>query len=110
MFLHGCCYWFAWILSERFSGHGYLVDIFHDPIEGHFLARFIYDAYTEPPDGDAKAHFFDIRGDVTNLYKEDDLENVWLMSMYEERRYGRLMCDCREFLLPDVYPSWLKVD
>lgn len=43
VFLNGCCYWFARILQDRFHEHGYLVDIFHDPIEGHFLARFIED-------------------------------------------------------------------
>ena len=42
-FLHGCCYWFAFILQERFHEHGYLVDIYHDPVVGHFVARFIRD-------------------------------------------------------------------
>ena len=106
-FLNGCCYWFAYILQERFHEHGYIVDIFHDPIEGHFVARFI----PERDCGKVKdedIHFYDIRGDVTQLYKEEDLENVWLMSIHEERRWGKLMCDCREFIEPDNYPSWLK--
>ena len=113
VFLHGCCWWFARILQERFHEHGYLVDIFHEPIEGHFVARFIRDpglkwmspeTYHEPPE----VKFFDVRGDVTDLYNEDDLENVWLMSLNEERRWGRLMCDCRDFIQPDDYPAWLK--
>ena len=113
VFLNGCCYWFARILQDRFHEHGYLVDIYHDPVEGHFLARFIEDSgykwmhpetYHNPPE----VHFFDIRGDVTELYNEDDLENLWLMEQNEERRWGRLMCDCREFILPENYPAWLK--
>jgi len=109
VFLHGCCYWFAYILRERFHGHGYIVDIYHDPIEGHFVARFIENPNPyEPITPDVEVRFFDIRGDVTDKYKEDDLENVWIMQMTEERRWGRLMCDCREFIEPEDYPAWLK--
>ena len=103
-FLHGCCWWFAWILQERFADHGYLVDIFYEPVEGHFVARFIRD--NSGPE--AQEYFFDVRGDVTALYKDKDLENMWLMSLNEEKFYGRLMCSCREFLEPDKYPDWLK--
>ena len=110
VFLHGCCYWFAWILKERFNGHGYLVDIYHEPIEGHFVARFIQNpAPYESVGPSADVRFFDIRGDVTDLYNEDDLENVWIMEKTEERRWGKLMCDCRNFISPDNYPAWIKV-
>lgn len=108
VFLHGCCYWFAWILKERFHEHGYLVDIFHDPIEGHFVARFIPDNGHSLPDLNAPVYFYDIRGDVTDMYDEDNLENIWLMSFEESRRWGRLMCSCREFIEPEDYPDWLK--
>ena len=109
VFLHGCCYWFAWILKERFDDCGYLVDIYHDPIEGHFVARFIrHDDYFEPITPDEDIRFFDVRGDVTDLYNEEQLENMWVMSRAEERRYGRLICDCKYFLEPDNYPAWLK--
>lgn len=108
VFLHGCCYWFAHILEERFNDRGYMVDIFHDPIEGHFIARFIEDFKYNKPNPDTKIHFFDIRGDVTDLYNEEDLENVWVMQNIEEKRWGRLMCDCRDFISPDKYPVWLK--
>lgn len=111
-FLHGCCYWFAWILKERFHEHGYLVDIFHEPVEGHFVARFIRDPGTKwmSPETNYynEVRFFDIRGDVTNLYNEDNLENMWIMEQTEERRWGRLLCDCKYFLSPDDYPTWLK--
>jgi len=111
VFLHGCCYWFAWILKERFNEVGYIVDIFHDPIEGHFIARFIeHPDPLEPADQTVPVRFFDIRGDVTDMYKQEDLENMWIMQLTEERRWGRLMADCREFISPDDhrYPAWLK--
>lgn len=108
VFLNGCCYWFAHILQDRFHEAGYLVDIFHDPIEGHFVARFIRELSSVEVDPDAEVRFFDIRGDVTDLYKEEDLENVWLMWMNEERRWGKLMCDCKYFLSPEDYPDWIK--
>lgn len=107
VFLHGCCFWFAFILQERFDGHKYLVSIFHDPIEGHFVAGFL-------PDSDnissEKVRYFDIRGEVTDLYNEDDLESIYWMSINEERRYGRLMCDCKYFIEPEDYPYYLRVD
>lgn len=110
VFLHGCCYWFAWILKERFHEHGYLVDIFHEPVEGHFVARFIENPDPYKPFGlSTDVRFFDIRGDVTDLYNEDDLENVWIMEKTEERRWRKLMCDCRDFISPDNYPAWIKV-
>lgn len=104
-FLNGCCYWFAWILRERFHERGFWVDIFYDPIEGHFVARFITDCDDITQ---SEIRLFDIRGDVTDLYREIELENLWVMSMNEERRYGKLMCDCREFIQPEDYPSWIK--
>ena len=96
-FLNGCCYWFAWILQERFHEREWLVDIFHDPVEGHFVARFIS---TIP--SDTHVYLFDIRGDVTNLYSIDQLENVWLMQFTEERRWKNLMCDCRDFVEREI--------
>ena len=104
-FLNGCCWWFAYILQERFSDHGYLVGIFHEPVEGHFVARFIPDN----SDPEAEEYFFDIRGDVTNLYRDKYLESMWLMSLHEERRYARLMRDCKYFFKPEECPAWLKV-
>ena len=113
VFLHGCCYWFAWILQERFHEQGYLVDIFHEPVEGHFVARVIRDPglkwmHPETYHDKPEVKFFDVRGDVTDLYNEDDLENMWMMQQAEERRWGRLLCDCKYFLSPDDYPTWLK--
>lgn len=33
-FLYGCCYWFAFILKERFGA-----TIYYDPIDNHFVAK-----------------------------------------------------------------------
>ena len=109
-FLHGCCYWFAWILQERFNNRGWMVDIFHDPIEGHFVARFIEDLSNEPdePDPEARTYFFDISGNVSDIYKEEELESIDIMEITEERRWGRLMCACRELLDPPEYPELLQ--
>lgn len=108
-FLHGCCYWFAWILQERFDGRGYVVSIFHEPVAGHFIAGFLED--TEYINADLKIKFFDVRGDVTDLYNEDDLESVFVLGQTDERRLGRLMCDCKYFISPEDkrYPHSLRV-
>ena len=108
VFLYGCCYWFAFILQSRFHEHGYLVDIFHEPIDGHFVARFLPEYLSNEEMVGVKSKFFDIRGDVTHLYDESEMENVWVLEHTEPRRWGRLMCDCREFIEPDKYPAWLK--
>lgn len=105
-FLHGCCYWFAFILKERFNNRGYLVDIFYEPVEGHFVARFIVDS-NEPNIND-EIKFFDVRGDVSNFYNEERLENMWLMKANHEKRWAKLICDCKDFIEPDNYPQWLK--
>ena len=105
-FLHGCCYWFAFILKERFHDRGYLVDIFYEPVEGHFVSRFIVDS--PDPSINNEVRFFDIRGDVSNFYHEENLENMWLMKMNHEKRWAKLICDCKDFILPKDYPAWLK--
>ena len=102
VFLYGCCYWFASILQDRFNDRGYLADIFYEPIDGHFITRLISENNNE-------IRFFDIRGDVTDKYDEEELENIWLTSMNDEKRYVKLMCDCRDFIDPEYYPTWLKM-
>lgn len=47
-FTQGCCYWFAWVLTERFPGS----EIVYDAIGNHFAAKIGGRAY-------------DITGDVT---------------------------------------------
>ena len=56
-FLKGYCYQFAVILRERFDG-----EIFLEPVEGHFVTKI-------------NSRYWDIRGDVTNLYKDKNLQS-----------------------------------
>ena len=55
-FLNEYCYWFAVVLVERFSG-GRIV---YEPVEGHFIAQ-------------VASRYYDIRGDVTELYAGKEL-------------------------------------
>ena len=93
-FLHGCCYWFAWILKQHFNDM-YLVEILHDPIEGHFVAEFWREDFEFPK-------LFDIRGDVTALYNRFDLDNLRVLKKDDYKYYSRLMDDCRDFI---CYPE-----
>lgn len=45
-FLHGYCYWFAFILASRFDGI-----ICYEPVDNHFITLI-------------EEHFYDIRGEV----------------------------------------------
>ncbi len=82
-FLHGCCYWFARILRERFSWEC-CVELVHEPIEGHFLARI-------------NGRLYDVRGDVTDMYVKRTLEKLSDVRYEDYQRYRRLMYDCRDF-------------
>ena len=70
-FTNGCCYWFANILCERFSG-----EIMYDPIENHFVAGL-------------NDRLFDITGDVTDVYNvvkwsEFTGDPVWRERLYRQ--------------------------
>ena len=84
-FLHGCCYWFSVILYDRFcffSDHA--VQIWYEPVEGHFVTKI-------------ENHFYDVRGDVTELYRGKPMYNMHEMLRYDGKMYERLMRDCRDF-------------
>lgn len=99
-FLHGFCWWFAWILKERFNVRGWFVEIMYDPVPGHFVAKFM-----RPDLYDFDTHFFDIRGDVTVLYKQKwKDQKLYYMDLLEEvdpAHYAHLMRDCRDFIDPE---------
>lgn len=68
-FLNGCCYWFAFILKERFNA-----TIYYDSILDHFISKI-------------GEEFYDVRGNVTEqlsylknhkdaLIKFDDLKDI----------------------------------
>lgn len=87
-FLNGCCYWFAWILERRFQDEDPRIQ--YEPVDGHFVTKI----------GD---RLYDIRGDVTALYGDDETMEDLLWDIWSEDRkwYDRLMRDCRDFLPPE---------
>lgn len=73
-FTQGCCYWFAEILSVRFSGS----PIMYAPIDCHFGCKIGYKVY-------------DITGDVTTSYKWID----WYEYKYNDPNHAdRIVRDC----------------
>lgn len=82
VFLHGCCYWFARILEERFGNYG--ASIAYEPREGHFITNINGRAY-------------DVRGDVTHLYWGKTLYDLNQLDGWDSALYERLMRDCRNF-------------
>ena len=100
VFLHGCCYWFAWILQQRFGA-----EILYEPVEGHFLAFIPYIATcwpghseenVDPSDG----RLYDVRGDVSHIYADRGLYTVGWLRRNEPTWYAHIMRDCRDFLDP----------
>ena len=75
--LNGNCYWFAFILRERFPE----LDLFYDPVEGHFYAG----------DGDV---FYDWLG----MYTKPVLPNIIKFSVIHTTDliwYERILRDCK---------------
>ena len=69
-FTKGYCYYFAIILTHRFSGH-----ILYDKSEGHFVTKI-------------NRYIYDIRGDVTEIYKNKNLLNEKQWKNDKEIVYG----------------------
>ena len=83
VFLHGCCYWFAHILDYRFDLECDTA-IMYEPVEGHFITRI-------------DNHFYDVRGDVTELYRGKPMYDICQLHHENSRLYDNLMRDCRDF-------------
>lgn len=83
VFLTGCCYWFAHILEMEFLATG-AVTIMYEPVEGHFITRI-------------GNRFYDIRGDITELYRGKPMYDMDEMMVDDVKMYKRLMRDCRDF-------------
>ena len=82
-FLNGCCYWFSVILYDRFFSER-VVEIYYEPVEGHFITKI-------------DNRYYDVRGDVTELYRGKPMYNMYEMHQNDVRMYERLMRDCRDF-------------
>ena len=99
VFINGCCYWFARILNGRFSAMlandmhvGYIL---YEPVEGHFLFGV---ADVRELHGDDRAfEYYDIRGNVTRLYKGKELYTIRRMIDEMPDYYDHLMRNCRDF-------------
>lgn len=69
-FTKGYCYYFCLILNTRFGGN-----ILYDENEGHFVTKI-------------GNYIYDIRGDITNFYKNVSLLNEEEWKKNEEIVYG----------------------
>ena len=104
VFLHGCCYWFAWILYWRFRDSAakamWVKNIMYEPVQGHFIFGVcdmkLFDGKT-----DKNFMYFDVRGDVTDMYKGKELYTIRKMMDEMPDYYRRLMRDCRDFINPE---------
>ena len=66
VFTQGCCYWFAFILHNRFPKS----EILYDPVWNHYVCEI-------------ENHIYDITGDVTGRYKVIHLDEI---DEYEQKR------------------------
>ena len=98
VFLHGCCYWFALILHERFG-----LEIVYEPIEGHFLATKMFVEYNNDGSASYRYRRYDIRGDVSDMYRGHEVYSIDWLKEYEPTWYDHIMRDCRDFLAPDEH-------
>lgn len=83
-FTHGCCYWFASILADRFYDHDDYhcdIEIMYDEVMNHFGCRI---------DGVV----YDVTGDVTKDY---DWETWDIFMDRDYRLWERVLRDCIKF-------------
>lgn len=73
VFLNGCCYWFAFILQERFGGN-----MMYEPVINHFIQEI-------------GGRLYDASGDVTEQYTTE-----YLM-FWADRGRGRTPPSISEF-------------
>lgn len=84
LFTHGCCYWFASILFERFYDYG--AEIMYAPVENHFAVMI-------------NERIYDITGDIT----ESPFYTQWVKwcDFDDELERKRIERDCILFLSRD---------
>jgi len=76
VFLYGMCYWFAFILQERFGG-----TMMYEPIENHFVQEI-------------GGRLYDASGDVTEKYTSEYLMPWSDVEQYDHLLYKRIVRDC----------------
>lgn len=75
-FLYGMCYWFSFILNERFGG-----TTMYLPIENHFVQEI-------------EGRLYDVSGDVTEKYNTSKIMRWQDMEQHDQLLYKRLIRDC----------------
>lgn len=75
-FLYDCCYWFAFILNERFGG-----TTMYLPVENHFVQAI-------------GKRLYDVSGDVTVDYMYAYIIPWANMECYDPSLYQRIVRDC----------------
>lgn len=76
VFLNGCCYWFAFILQERFGGN-----MMYEPVINHFVQEI-------------GGRLYDVSGDVTEQYTTEYLMFWADMEGSYPSLYRRIIRDC----------------
>ena len=88
-FLNGCCFWFAFILQERFGG-----TMMYEPVENHYVQEI-------------GGRLYDVSGDVTERYGSSKHLMRWAdMEQFDSILYRRLIRDCIKKERYDWCPSW----
>lgn len=76
-FLFGMCFWFAFILQERFGG-----TMMYEPVENHYVQEI-------------GGRLYDVSGDVTEQYGSSEHLMRWVdMEQFDSSLYRRLTRDC----------------
>ena len=75
-FLNGCCFWFAFILQERFGG-----TMMYLPVENHFVQAI-------------GKRLYDVSGDVTPKYLCSQIIPWETIEQYDSSLYRKLVRDC----------------
>lgn len=76
VFLYGCCYWFAFILSSRFGG-----EIWLDVINNHFITKI-------------DDEFYDVSGVVDMSDRKVIYRYPDQVKEYDELFFSRIVRDC----------------
>lgn len=90
-FTSGCCYWFAFILAERFDGK-----IFYNPKENHFACKI----KVEDDMFDFAYKLYDINGAIRYI---DDYIEFTKYKKIDSTHYNRIIRDCVMMSKEDLY-------
>lgn len=81
IFTHGCCYWFAKILDERFNMYELESGIFYNEVDNHFATLINF-------------HLYDITGDLGNIKDLKGWDSWKKVILNDYLLYERIYHDC----------------